>query len=358
VEGGRRANAALVAALDASGLDDRDRAFATELVFGTVRMQRACDWLAEPFVRRALEPEVRAAVRVGVHQIVHLRTPPHAAVSATVDAAPGRARGLVNAVLRRVAERWHDPSAISWPDDATRLSYPDWVLDDVMRTHGRDDGVAALEAMNRPQAAVARPDGYRWGRASEWVAGEVACSDLSVDLCAAPGGKATALRGQVMAVELDPGRARLLAETIGRTDNRGRVHPVVADGAAPPLRQGSAGAVLVDAPCSGLGALGRRPDARWRVRLDDVPRLAALQRRLVEAAIGLLRPDGQLVYSACTITTAETLAIDTWLAERHPRLVPEPLAGAHWRSWGRGGLVLPHDHGTDGMAVFRYRMAA
>jgi 16S rRNA (cytosine967-C5)-methyltransferase len=116
--------------------------------------------------------------------------------------------------------------------------------------------------------------------------------------------------------------------------------------------------VLVDAPCSGLGALGRRPDARWRVRIDDLPRLAALQRRLVEAAIGLLRPDGQLVYSACTITTAETLAIDTWLEERHPRLVPEPLAGAHWRSWGRGGLVLPHDHGTDGMAVFRYRMAA
>lgn len=358
VAGGSRANAALAAALGASDLDERDRAFTTELVFGTLRMQRACDWLAEPFVRRPLEVEVRAALRIGVHQLVHLRTPAHAAVSATVDAAPRRARTLVNAVLRRVAERSSDPAGILWPDDATRLSYPDWVLDEVTQTHGRDEGLAALESMNRPQEAVRRPDGYRWGRASEWVVEEVACGGLVVDLCAAPGGKATALAGQVMAIELDVGRARLLAETILRTGHGGRVHPVVADGALPPLPHGSADAVLIDAPCSGLGALGRRPDARWRVRPADVARLAGLQRRLVEGALGLLPPDGRLVYSACTMTTAETLAIDAWLAERHPRLVPEPLVGAHWRPWGRGGLVLPHDHGTDGMAVFRYRLAA
>jgi 16S rRNA C967 or C1407 C5-methylase (RsmB/RsmF family) len=79
---------------------------------------------------------------------------------------------------------------------------------------------------------------------------------------------------------------------------------------------------------------------------------------LVDAAIPLLTPGGQLVYSACTMTTTETLGIDAWLADRHPRLAAQPLAGAHWRPWGRGGLVLPHDHGTDGMAVFRYRMTA
>jgi 16S rRNA C967 or C1407 C5-methylase (RsmB/RsmF family) len=72
----------------------------------------------------------------------------------------------------------------------------------------------------------------------------------------------------------------------------------------------------------------------------------------------VLSTGGQLVYSVCTTTTPETVAIDEWLAERHPQLVAEPLAGVHWRHWGRGGLVLPHDHGTDGMAVFRYRMAA
>ena len=131
----------LAAALGASGLDDRDRAFATELVFGTLRMQRACDWLAEPFVRRPSTSRC-GPVRIGVHQIVHLRTPAHA-VGRRPSTPPRRARTLVNAVLRRVAERWSDPAAIPWPDDATRVSYPDWVLDELARTHGPGEGLAA-----------------------------------------------------------------------------------------------------------------------------------------------------------------------------------------------------------------------
>jgi 16S rRNA (cytosine967-C5)-methyltransferase len=112
--------------------------------------------------------------------------------------------------------------------------------------------------------------------------------------------------------------------------------------------------VLVDATCSGIGVLRRRPDARWRVDADAVGRLAALQREIVESAIGLLRPGGTLVYSVCTLTEAETLGLDRWLADAHPELAQiEPL-GDPWRPHGRGALLLPQAAGTDGMAVFRY----
>ncbi|TMM11506.1 MAG: hypothetical protein E6G01_17155 [Actinobacteria bacterium] len=125
IEHGAYANLALPALLARSGLSRRDRAFATELVYGTTRMRRACDWLLDPYVRRALDDDVRAALRLGTYQLALAGTSPHAAVAATVDAAPQRARGLVNAVLRKVA------SALppEWPDDATELSYPDWVVE-------------------------------------------------------------------------------------------------------------------------------------------------------------------------------------------------------------------------------------
>ncbi|MGH9151624.1 MAG: transcription antitermination factor NusB, partial [Acidimicrobiales bacterium] len=102
IDEGAYANLVLPALLERSGLDRRDRAFVTELVYGSTRMRRACDWLVDRLVVRPLEPEVRAVLRVGAYQLAFLRTPPHASVSATVDAAPARARGLVNAVLRRL----------------------------------------------------------------------------------------------------------------------------------------------------------------------------------------------------------------------------------------------------------------
>lgn len=359
VDGGARANAALAAALDGAGFDDRDTAFVTELTYGAIRMQRACDWLAEPFVKRALDPPVRASVRLGVHQLAHMRTPSHAAVSTAVDASPKRARGLVNAVLRRVTERLRR-GPVRWPDEATRLSYPDWLAERLTADLGAEHGPAAMAAMNEPQQPVVRPDGYRQGRASIWVAEQVTAGDSDghvVDLCAAPGGKATALPGFVVAADIEPARVATLAATIGSTGRSATAAALCADGRHPPLRPGRAAAVLVDAPCSGLGALGRRPDARWRVTATDIDRLTALQRDLLVAASTLLRPGGLLVYAVCTLTTAETIAVDGWLGATHPELVPERPVGDMWRRWGRGGLVLPQDGGTDGMAVFRYRRA-
>jgi 16S rRNA (cytosine967-C5)-methyltransferase len=352
-EQGAYANLVLGPILDRSGLADRDRGFVTELVYGVTRMRRACDFLVDRFVLRDLDGPTRNLLRLGAYQLHFLGTPPHAAVSATVGVAPGRTRGLVNAVLRRIAE-----APVHWPDDATRLSYPDWLVDRLTTDLGPADAQASLEAMNVTPEVTFRSDGYVQDLASQWVAEAVGTQpgDRVADLCAAPGGKATAMAGhggQVHAADISPARAGLVAANAQRLGQPVRV--VVADARRPPYRAGSFDRVLVDAPCSGLGVLRRRPDARWRVDADAVGRLAALQREVVAAAIPLLRPGGTLVYSVCTLTAAETVGIDEWLATAHPGLVPLPPLGAPWRAHGRGSLLLPFAAGTDGMAVFRYR---
>jgi 16S rRNA (cytosine967-C5)-methyltransferase len=352
---GARANAALADALADSSLDTRDRAFATELVYGTTRMARACDFLVERFVLRKLDPPTRAALRLGAYQIHFLRTPAHAAVSATVDIAPRRSRGLVNAILRRVAD-----APPTWPDLATRLSYPDWILERLVDDLGESDGLAALESMNLAPTVTERPDGYAQDRASQWVAAAVGASagERVVDLCAAPGGKCSAMAStgaSIFASDVDPDRVALVAAAVRRTVAPS-VAVVAADGRAPPWRPASIDRVLVDAPCSGLGVLHRRPDARWRRLPADVARLATLQRELLSAAIDLLRPGATLVYSVCTLTTAETLGVDDWIAGAHPELVAIEPPVNPWRPHGRGALLLPQTAGTDGMFLLRLRL--
>ena len=210
--------------------------------------------------------------------------------------------------------------------------------------------------MNARAEKTVRDDGYVQDRASQWVAELVDArpGELVADLCAAPGGKATAMASTgatVIAADLHPTRAALIAEN-------GLSTVVVADARRPPFRRASFDRVLVDAPCSGLGALRRRPDARWRIEPDDVERLAELQRELVDAAVTLLRPGGVLVYSVCTLTKAESLGIDEHLAAQHPELVPLEPPGDPWQPWGRGGLLLPQTAGTDGMTILRLRSPA
>jgi 16S rRNA (cytosine967-C5)-methyltransferase len=352
-EGGAYANLVLGAVLVRSGLDARDRALVTELVYGTTRMRRACDHLVDRFVMRPLDAPTRSALRLGAYQLHFLRIPAHAAVSATVAVAPARAKGLVNAVLRRVAE-----APVEWPDDATRLSYPDWVLDRLVADIGRVDALAALARMDEASAVTERADGYIQDLASQWVAAAVGAVDGErvADVCAAPGGKATALAATgatVVAADHSLVRSGLVAGNAVRVGVSLAV--VAADALHPPFRSGSFDRVLVDAPCSGLGVLGRRPDARWRVDEAAVERLAALQREILGSSISLLRPGGTLVYSVCTLTQAETFDIDRWLADVHPELTPLPPLDGPWRPHGRGSLLLPQAADTDGMALFRYR---
>ena len=350
---GAYANVALPAALGRTDLDERDRGFATELVYGVTRRRRALDWTLDAFLVTPPPAAARAALRMGAYQIIELGTPAYAAVSATVAAAPRSHRGLVNAVLRRVA----DAGTPDWPDDATRLSYPDWIVETLATDLGRTHALAALESMNSPARVHRRQDGYVQDLSSQLVvdAIEAQAGDLVADLCAAPGGKATALAAHgATVVACDSHRGR-----IGRLEANRRalgaesMHVVTADGRRPPLRPGQFDAVLVDAPCSGLGTLRRRPDARWRMEPSAVPRLAELQRDLLEAATGLLRRGGQLVYSVCTLTAAETLAVAAH-ASKDDRLEPRPPPTEPWLAHGDGAVLLP-DPDHDGMALFRWR---
>ena len=180
-------------------------------MYGTTRMRRSCDWLVDRFLTRAPDPVARAALRVGAYQLEFLRTPPHAAVGATVAAAPARARGLVNAVLRKVATAGHpgDEGAVQgWPGMGVRLSYPDWIVERLVADLGAADATAALEAMDRPPPVTRRDDGYTQDQASQWVAEAVGAGpgDLVADVCAAPGGKATAMArsGAALVVGAEP----------------------------------------------------------------------------------------------------------------------------------------------------------
>ena len=367
IEDGARANVVVPRLLGAHGLSDRDRNLVTELVYGTCRMQRACDWVSDRFLRGTIEPQVRAAIRLGVYQLLRTRIPPHAAVAATVEEVNGPGRSVVNAVLRRSSELVSKEPVV-WPDPPTELSYPDWIVARLAQDLGSTEARKALETMNLPPSVTVREDGYVQDRASQMVASHVAQlishnppnnrDTRILDLCAAPGGKATALAeagfGLVVAADLSPARADMIAANSARLGTTA-LSTVVADGTMPAWREQAFDGVLVDAPCSGLGVLRRRPDARWRIKPGDVPRLADLQKRLLEAAIPLVRPGGIIAYSVCTLTAAETAGVDRWLAAEVPNFQPLPPPGPPWQPAGRGALLLPQTEGTDGMFLIALR---
>jgi len=349
---GAYANLVLGPMLAASELSEQDRKFATELVYGSTRMRRACDSIIDRFASQPPDDQTRSILRLGTYQLAFIGVPAHAAVSATVDLAPTKTRGFVNAVLRRVSEI--DLDDMTWPSEAARLSYPEWIADALHADLG-DEAVAAMERMNRAPAVTERSDGYVQDLASLWVAYAVEsrAGERVLDVCAAPGGKATAMAGSgatVIAADRQDHRAELVRENVLRLELELPV--VVADGTRPPFGSDTFDAVLLDAPCSGLGALRRRPDARWRVEPNDVRELARLQAQLLASAADLVRPGGRLVYSVCTLLDAES--IDHATPEGFEVDESEPPSG-RWRRHGQGWRVLPQDADTDGMVMIRYR---
>ena len=350
---GAYANIVLPNMLQRSRLDSRDRAFATELVYGTTRMRRACDWLVDRYLIAPVEPVVRAALRLGAYQLVFVEVPAHAAVNTTVSASPARARRLVNAVLRKVSAE----TDRTWPDDATRLSYPEWIVARLRTDLGTADADAALAAMNVGAPSTVRADGYVQDESSQLVGAAVGAieGERVADVCAAPGGKATAMAASgavVAASDLRSSRVSLIEANREKLDARSLV-VAVADGTRLPYRDESFDRVLVDAPCSGLGALRHRPDARWRIQADALERLATLQFALLREAERVVKPGGVVLYSVCTLTDAETVAVDERVARELPGLVPSALGGP-WQPRGRGGQILPQDRDTDGMFAVRY----
>jgi 16S rRNA (cytosine967-C5)-methyltransferase len=412
VEGGAFAHILVPDMLRHHRLDARDRGFVTELVYGTVRMRRALDHLLAQVSSRpvdALDPRVRAALRLGAYQLL-VGIAPHAAVGETVNLVSARARGFVNGVLRalsRLGPPWPLPAGDDVTSIAIRTSHPDWIARLLVDDFGAADAVATLELDDEPPPVTLRVnrmratpeevmtelrvaglevergrllpdallvrhsgdlaalDAIREGRASPQDQASQAVVELLaprygervLDLASAPGGKATAAaermegRGLVVAADVHAGRVRTVVRAAERLGLVGTVLVMVADGTCPPVRDGAFDRVLLDAPCSGLGVLRRRPDARWRVAPEDVEELAALQRRLLTAAARAVKRGGRLVYSVCTLTRAETLAIDAWAVTALADFVALAPPAAPWRRHGRGGLLLPSDARTDGMFV-------
>jgi 16S rRNA (cytosine967-C5)-methyltransferase len=407
------ANLVLPAVVSRMRLDARDARLATELAYGTLRMRGTLDWVLSLHVDRPLadvEPSVLDVLRLGAYQLLYTDIPDHAAVGETAGLAGRRAVGFVNAVLRRIAG---GRAAIPWPerdgDLATyltlRYSHPEWIvrmwlaemgaetteallaagneapsttirveeaLHDEVRRHLQEAGLEVDQGRWSPRAlrvrGGGRPDSWPgWSQgwfgvqdeASVLVADALAPApgEVVVDLCAGPGGKTAALAaagGRVVALEPHAGRAGLVAGTLGRMCAGGRVVVVRADGRHPPVRAG-VDAVLVDAPCTGLGVLRRRPEARWRLREADVEQLADLQFELVRAGFDLLREGGRLVYAVCTVTSAETTGVlDRLLSAEPAAAAVEILPGvprAAGVASGPGLQLLPHVHATDGMFV-------
>lgn len=352
---GAYANLVLGPALDASNLSEQDRRFATELVYGSTRMRRRCDAMIDRFASQPPDDQTRSILRLGTYQLTELGSAAHAAVSATVDLAPQKTRGFVNAVLRRIADL--DVDDMVWPSDAARLSYPEWIAD-AFRDDLGDEALPAMERMNRAPSVTERADGYVQDLSSLWVAYsvEATAGERVLDMCAAPGGKATAMAGSgatVIAADRQRHRAELVRQNVDRLELDLPV--LVADGTRPPFGPATFDAVLLDAPCSGLGALRRRADARWRIEPNDVRELARLQTRLLTAAASLVGPGGRLVYSVCTLLDAES--VDHATPNGFEVDETEPPAG-RWRRHHQGWRVLPHDADTDGMVMIRYRRTA
>lgn len=339
---------------------------------------------------RKLDAPVRAALRLGAYQLGYVDgVPRYAAVNESVELVRGarleRAVPFTNAVLRRLTEGL--PALLDAlpeetpPEAALRHSYPDWVAETWWRDLGPEGARALMRALNEPaERAVrlvrgeieGRPDpdvpgawlvdrvddealreGRIWpqSRASQLVglAVRAQAGERVLDVCAAPGGKATMLAGEVVAVEANEARARELQENVRRLE-ADNVRVVVADGRELPAELTGFDRALVDAPCSGLGVLNQRPDLRWRA--EPLPEL---QLALLRAAVERVRPGGTVVYSVCTVNAEEAEAVvdasgvevdaslgDEWPQFRH-RTRPEFLQ------------TLPHVHGTAGFFVARLR---
>jgi 16S rRNA (cytosine967-C5)-methyltransferase len=375
----------------ASSLDARDRALAQRLAYGAVQRVRTLDHAIDVLGRRRVErldPPVRAALRLGAYQLGFVDgVPRYAAVNESVElvraARLERAVPFTNAVLRRLADGLRGlldglPQRTA-REAALCHSYPDWVAEVWERDLGLDEAVALMRAQNEPGELVVRlvrgevegrPDPEIPGawhvarvdeaalaegrirpqsRASQLVGHAVGAreGERTLDLCAAPGGKATMLAGEVVAVDVNEARARELEET-ARLLGASNVRVVVADGRALPDELRGFDRALVDAPCSGLGVLNRRADLRWRA--EPLPEL---QLELLRAAAERVRPGGAVVYSVCTVNADESEAVvdasglqvdptlgDEWPRFRH-RARPEFLQ------------TLPHHHGTAGFFVAR-----
>jgi 16S rRNA (cytosine967-C5)-methyltransferase len=438
------ANLVLPGSIRKHRLGRQDAGFATELAYGALRGQGTYDAILALCVDRPLDqldPAVLDALRLGVHQLMAMRVPPHAAldqtvglVRAVIGAGPS---SLTNAVLRKVSRKsfseWlevltegvEDPIRVS----SLRHSHPEWIVRTMRQSlvgHGRpvdeiDDllqadnaapivnlvalpGIGtleeALEAGARPgelvegsalfaAGDVGRLESVRSGKVrvqdagSQVVARALAAVDLLsapgnseewLDLCAGPGGKSALLaaiaaeRGHTLvANEPAEHRAALVRQALGAVD-RAVWNVRVGDGRT--IGQAYPNGfdrILVDAPCTGLGALRRRPEARWRRKPSDLAELGPLQRALLAEALDTVRPGGVVAYVTCSPHPAETTAVvqdalrgreEFDLLDAGGVLDGVSMSGSLEAGHERTAQLWPHIHGTDAMFLALIRRSA
>jgi 16S rRNA (cytosine967-C5)-methyltransferase len=312
-------------------LESRDAGLAAEIVFGVLRYRAQLDWLVRHYARRArkLDEEVRIALRMGIYQLRYLeRIPPHAAVAESVElvkrAHKHSAAGLVNAVLRKV-----DREPVPWPSREIELSCPEWLLARWEGLYGRE----AAEAIAR--AALAEPEKFTHGGRRQDIGSQAIVPLLGLergqtflDLCAAPGNKtAQALEAGVRAVACDL-HYRRLAPLRGMG-----AELVVLDGTRPLPFACTFDRILVDAPCSGTGTLGRNPEIKWRLAPADLEDLPRRQKALLSSARAALAAGGWLVYATCSLEPEENRAV---VADVPSGLVVETLERLPGREPGDG----------------------
>jgi 16S rRNA (cytosine967-C5)-methyltransferase len=414
-------NLLLPQALNASALEERDKALVTELVYGTIRMQGKHDWIIEQISDRPfseIDPGIIDVARLGIHQIHEMRIPDHAAVSSTVELARKRLgeskASFVNAILRSVVrkskEEWFEPVSL-FSDPISRLSilysHPEWIISSYFDLLNNWDEVeAALRVNNEPSSPtlVSWPGfssvedlvalggvatkyssfGAHWkgnpgsldliksrnagvqDEGSQLVAEiftNAAQGSSWLDMCAGPGGKAALLSSiarnrsvDFTANEISNTRAELVRQVVHGDQ------VLVGDGRDIGKADKKYDAILIDAPCTGLGALRRRPEVRWRRNVKDLRELTQLQRELITSGISALNHGGLLGYATCSPHLAETSVQVVDILRTHPEMeqvsvvpyLPQGLTGAD----REGALSLwTHKHGTDAMylALFRAR---
>jgi 16S rRNA (cytosine967-C5)-methyltransferase len=369
-------NLLLPQALNSSKLDERDKSLVTELLYGTIRMQGKHDWVLSQISDRPwseVDPGIVDVCRMGVHQIHEMRVPDHAAVASTVEVARKRLgeskASFVNAMLRNVTrkskEEWFLPlDAIT--DHVERFSiqysHPQWIVSayfDLLKSW--DEVESALAINNEPatptlvswpglstvsdlidigaEPTTYSPYGAHWkgnpgaldliksrkigvqDEGSQLVAlvfAAAAGGESWLDMCAGPGGKAALLSSiarerkiTFTANEVSAVRADLVRQVV----NGDRV--LVGDGREIGDQEEKFDAILIDAPCTGLGALRRRPEVRWRRTLQDLRELTQLQRELIESAVRALKVGGVLGYATCSPHLAETSIQVSDLKRKH-----------------------------------------